>query len=257
MFSVVFTASRGTGELVCCTLTVLPLLIMPAALVKGPLSVRWFGARGDGLSNDTTAIQNAIFSGSTICFPPGRYRLTHAIRAEVDHLALRGDAGAVLLVDPPVDEPFPEAILVNKGDAVPLGEVHHVTIQGLTFEVMNGASGLISAGVIQLNNCKDCSVRNVVIRYTGPTPKPENIDGIATSQGTSGLIEGCLVDGIPKAGIYASTGTRDLRIESCEVRNTTGPVGQVGISIGGAERVTVVNCLSHQWRRRTVYRCRR
>lgn len=51
-------------------------------LVEGPLSVRWFGARGDGVTNDREAIQDAINSarsvsshpdGAVIFFPEGRY----------------------------------------------------------------------------------------------------------------------------------------------------------------------------------------
>jgi hypothetical protein len=45
----------------------------------GALSVTWFGATGDGRTDDTVAIQAAIdesCAGGALVFPPGRYRVT-------------------------------------------------------------------------------------------------------------------------------------------------------------------------------------
>jgi hypothetical protein len=98
----------------------------------------------------------------------------------------------------------------------------------------------------------DCLLSGILVKYVGPTPKPKSLDGIATSQGTTGLIENCVVDGIPKASIYLAQGTNDLRVIGCEVKNATGPLkdapetwGKVGISVTGADRTTINNRLSH------------
>lgn len=44
---------------------------------QGEINVQWFGAKGDGTTDDTTAIQNAINSGYDIYFPPtnGGYKV--------------------------------------------------------------------------------------------------------------------------------------------------------------------------------------
>lgn len=54
-----------------------------ARIYSGPVNVRWFGARGDAVTNDTAAIQaaiNLLDNGTSIMgqifFPPGRYRIT-------------------------------------------------------------------------------------------------------------------------------------------------------------------------------------
>jgi hypothetical protein len=48
-------------------------------LVEGPLSVKWFGAKGDAV-DDTAAIKAAIGVGAgTVTFPPGAYRVTRTI----------------------------------------------------------------------------------------------------------------------------------------------------------------------------------
>lgn len=56
---------------------------------SGPLDVRWFGAAGDGVTDDTTSIQRAIYAtGATtgykafpweIYLPTGRYRITSSL----------------------------------------------------------------------------------------------------------------------------------------------------------------------------------
>ncbi len=252
----------------------------------GAISVKWFGAIGDGASHplcelqgedflaaqtdypfasspndeiDWAAIQAAINAAAaskspSVFIPPGRYQLTRPIRPEVDNLTLFGSGGAVLVADPPPpelgQEYFPEAILVNKQNPgnsnAPLAPVHCLTISDLTVEAKGGSDlDTFSAGVIQLNNCKDCTLRNVRVKYIGPTHKPKEIDGIVTSQGTTGLIHGCTVEGMSKAGIYVAGGTHDLQVDACEVRHTVGQIGQVGICVTGADRITISNCLSH------------
>jgi hypothetical protein len=60
-------------------------------------NVKDFGARGDGSTNDTAAIQTAINQGGTIYFPPGQYHITRPIsvasgNAQVDLIGARGSS---------------------------------------------------------------------------------------------------------------------------------------------------------------------
>jgi hypothetical protein len=43
-------------------------------MFSGPASVAWFGATGDGLTNDSAAIQNALDNFNSIYFPAGHFR---------------------------------------------------------------------------------------------------------------------------------------------------------------------------------------
>ena len=43
------------------------------------VSIRDFGARGDGLADDTAAIQNALAAHDNVFIPPGDYLLTATI----------------------------------------------------------------------------------------------------------------------------------------------------------------------------------
>ena len=68
---------------------------VPAGMHADPVSVRDFGARGDGQSDDTAAIQSAIDSiagrGGTVVFPAGRYLITRTLRVRsLNPIALVG-----------------------------------------------------------------------------------------------------------------------------------------------------------------------
>ncbi|HLK61777.1 MAG TPA: right-handed parallel beta-helix repeat-containing protein [Chthonomonadaceae bacterium] len=254
------------GALTACALRrITPLLLLccsASSVLAAAVNVKSCGALGNGITDDGPAIQRAINMAaqsrpSIVIFPNGRYRVTQAIRPEYDGMTLEGQEGAVLIADPReskgVPPPsFPEAILVNRGYPGPPQPVSNLTIQNLTVEVRNGNSDpQISTASIQLNNCINCLVERVHVVYTGALPKPNELDGIGTSQGTSGLIKDCIVDGIPKAGIYASAGTHDLTIEDCEVMDAKGPLlnaqpgfGRTGFSLTGSH-IQLLHCRSH------------
>lgn len=63
------------------------------------ISVKTFGAVGDGVANDTAAFQAAIASGSHIYVPDGTYRLTSPLTRPNGNIRLTGDGtGSTLLV---------------------------------------------------------------------------------------------------------------------------------------------------------------
>jgi hypothetical protein len=46
---------------------------------SGAVNVKWFGAKGDGVSDDTDSIQNAVNIGIDVFFPKGLYKCTDTI----------------------------------------------------------------------------------------------------------------------------------------------------------------------------------
>lgn len=58
-----------------------------------PINVKWFGARGNGTTNDTVAIQNALTASANTCelyFPPGTYIISSPLTNGATHIYLRG-----------------------------------------------------------------------------------------------------------------------------------------------------------------------
>jgi polygalacturonase len=90
------------------TLAVAALHPAYAAVSSGGFDVRAFGARGDGTTLDTDAINAAIQAaaaagGGTVRFPAGRY-LSFSIRLQ-SRVALYLDAGSVIVAADPAQDP--------------------------------------------------------------------------------------------------------------------------------------------------------
>jgi hypothetical protein len=246
-------------------------------IIGESVDVKWFGAIGDGFNHplsvtfatltaartvyphaktltdetDWCAIQaaiEAVKSGTTgttvVWIPSGTYIVNQAIRAEVDDIVLQGTGASVISLETDYI-----ALLVNKTTppSTMLEPVRNVVVRDLTFQAVKGF-GPNNAGIVALNYCVDVLVDNV--RVIGDsallTARQRITNGIATSQGTNGVIRNCVVDGVSKPGYYVANGTHDLRVEGCEARNVSGHLGaQPGMGVSGADRIQFVHCNSH------------
>lgn len=113
--------------------TVHALNVSTLTTKSSPTNVKWFGAKGDGSTNDTTAIRAAIAYASTtasdvVYFPPGSYNFTGATIPT--HVSLIGDGAktSVLRYTP------------TSGDALFIADrVNNIT--GLKIYAPNNSSG--------------------------------------------------------------------------------------------------------------------
>lgn len=111
-------------------------------VVDGVVNVRWFGTVGDGIANDTSAIQAAISAlnqGQTLLIPPGKYNIT-SITISGSYINITG--GGTLY----------------NGKLI-LGAVTYIVIDGMKFEYANANSGNIgielqSAARVEIRNCQ-------------------------------------------------------------------------------------------------------
>ena len=87
--TLVGTTNGGTGAV---TRTV-------ASKLNETVSVKDFGAVGDGVTDDTAAIQNALNTGKTLFIPDGIYNCTSPLTSSGKNVCIKGESkkGAVLL----------------------------------------------------------------------------------------------------------------------------------------------------------------
>lgn len=102
------------------------------------------GATGDGVADDTTAIQAAINTGKDVFFPHGTYRLTNSLYLNTNGQILSG--GAVLTMDNTLGKPCMWIGATDSSGTDNGVGVANVKIRGLRF-LGSGARTVGSAGI--------------------------------------------------------------------------------------------------------------
>ena len=101
------------------------LLMLAASGAEGAWNVRSFGARGDGVADDTVPIQKALLAAASapisgeVVFPAGTYRITRPLLVpngpakqpqarpqKLETVHLRGEKGAVVVQENPANDIF-------------------------------------------------------------------------------------------------------------------------------------------------------
>lgn len=131
----------------------------PSPRISNPVEVSWFGAVGNGTTDDTAAILAAMTAagpGGGVFFTPGKtYLTTSAITVPVDYLTLVG-YGAIITST--LDTQFRKFIFSARTRGA---------IRGLRFECLySTATKTIGAGVVEISastgiNIEDCEFNEV------------------------------------------------------------------------------------------------
>ncbi len=257
-------------------------LLSPSAAAVGSAGATWHdvrahGAKGDGLSDDTEAIQRTIdaaaIGGGTVYFPPGRY-LTGTVVLR-DSITVWLDRGTRVLGNPDrmrlgtifrdsAGKPFGPAIFLARG-------VRNVSIRGdgvidgqgtmenyppdgsvprpliLLFE---GCENVVVEGVTLVNSaawvqdyirCRDVWIRNVTVRsYSN-----KNNDGLDLDGCERVIVEGCNISSEDDAIVLKSLSLapcRDVVISNCVISGLKSAIKFGTESAGGFENVTIANC---------------
>lgn len=192
--------------------------------LRETVSVKDFGAVGDGVANDTVAIQNAINSVlSTVCsgvvvFPPGKYKITNVnaignVSAYYKNLELRGD-GATLLYTLPGGS-FP----TNYGSFF-FRYIDGLTITGFEIDAnranIPSSDSTINHGVT-IYSCRNVNVSGNKIYRTGRQP--------ATGSDWAG------------DGVYLASSCENIAIEN----NLFEDMGRWGCAVVGAIKNLLVS----------------
>lgn len=156
-----------------------------------PLSVRWFGAIGDGTADDREAVRRALNSGAAhIIIPPGTYRL-----------------------DP--DLQYPSADLLDVPTTVKLIQGPGTLRQGGA-PVPNGGE----PNILSISNSTGLTIRDVAFVGNQGTTSVSNNNGIVAVSCSNLTIENCTFTGLVNQAIYV-TGTPTSFSEHIKIVNNT------------------------------------
>jgi len=194
------------------------------------VSVRQFGATGNGVADDTTAIQTAISSGAkVIWFPSGTYRITSALNP-VSNQQLTG-FGATLTTDN-----------LNFTNAIQITGCTNVVVQDLTISGPSGGDGFDMA--IRIRDSSNVTVKNTLIQNIGRDVAMPNekgfgvlIEGASNSAPVPGG-NGCFNINVIDNTILDIKGFGDFRGDAVAITNARG-VYVSGNTMGRCRRMTV------------------
>lgn len=201
----------------------------PAAGGEGVLSVRDFGATGDGSHLDQQALQAAIEAahgagGGTVLVPPGVYR-TGTLRL-LSGVRLHLSAGATILGSTNRAHYQPTALIyAREADGIAItgtgaldANGAFVTSRGWRHNIirMEDCTGVTVEGVATVNSgswsqhymrCRDLTLRNVDLTCTRPG---RNNDGFDITGCEKVLIEGCVVASDDDCIVIKSFAAREM-----------------------------------------------
>jgi hypothetical protein len=228
-----------------------------------PLNISDQGATGDGMTDDTAAIQAALdrvatFGGGTVLVPPGTYLVSLKENAPItgqatallmgSHTTLHLARGATLKLAPGQTTQQPSAIIRNRGAFAAKDFDRDMLIRGEGVVDGNAANnpGNITNG-IYFGTAQRCGVEGVTVkncRGTAPGPPGETLHvsfyrcGDYWLKGVKVLAD----DGGETASGIGSNYSTVGRVEDCSVHGMTHGVG---ITHYDSANVVTVNCHSY------------
>lgn len=123
-------------------------------LYDGFVSVKWFGATGDGATDDTTAINSAIAAANHVYIPNGTYIISGQINLKSD-LRISGAGGAKISLKDPIANQY-----MVRGNAISNVTIENLAIQG---------NGLQGYAAVFLSSCSNITFDNCTVTKAGTT----------------------------------------------------------------------------------------
>lgn len=199
-------------------------------------NVKAYGAVGDGTTDDTTAIQNAITAaiaagGSGVFFPAGTYKITAALNVDGSNLYLCGEGAASI-----IKQFTNTASIFNVGSA-------STQRTGIMFEHLSLAAGIAkTAGAgIAIQNTVYCGIAdlNIAGQFRALDIYDKNFGVLLSRSFLLNNVE----TGIRYTSTGASSATNGLFIEECVVDNPGGTQPTVaGINWINGAGLYAANC---------------
>jgi hypothetical protein len=190
-----------------------------AAQWFGPQDVRFYGTKGDGVTDDSGAIQAAITAmaavGGTVIFPPGNYAIAVGLTMG-SGVNLQGNGATLTLTQ-------------SAGTMLTTGSNHY--IRGLTLNANNFAT----SRAVLINLVSNVTIEDVTILNSSTAI----VAGFQIIGSTNIITQRCVVSGTSQ-GFYISDACNGVAVIDCHITNyvargiylvTTGPTAPRNIRI--------------------------
>ena len=173
-----------------------------AAAPTSTVSVKDFGAKGDGVTDDSAAFNAAIESlaqtGGTVFVPAGVYGLGHPVVIDQNNITLTGKGSSSVLKRLPVFDP--NGVISAAAILLPDQPLHNITISHLVFDGDHvQPPGISAASGIWVRQASYVTIDSVIVRNVKG-------DGIQLANGANAddhvTIENSLIQGIWRNGIH-------------------------------------------------------
>ena len=222
-----------------------------ASKFSDSVSVKDFGAVGDGVADDTLAIQAAIDASFHVTFPSGTYLISTIDLVANKRLSGSGHGSTTITSSAAIAVEFQ-----NSTSGASAG----VIIEGINFEAVNEASTTaigpsVAANYLAYATIRDChfsgrleygikaNLLNARIdsctfgKYGTATTRmltAIHLEGLASAESNANIISQCYISNVSDVGIYISTGWCN------QISNTTiEAVGKEAIWINGGIQNTI------------------
>ncbi|MBO1583357.1 glycosyl hydrolase family 28-related protein [Bacillus sp. XF8] len=224
------------------------------------LNIKSFGAKGDGVTDDTKAIQTAIDSGKLIYFPRGIYLCgTLAVKSSTKIIGENPDNTIIVHKNTGgvtgfysrsmlINANFPTYKLPSATDREPIvGLNENITIENITFDAANNpVYGLqfITSDYVKVKNCKVINAKGALdlrsVRYSYFNVECDNIkeDGISVTDQNFKA---------PIGSVHKGLSTR-IAFDTCVVKNSCTINGEGSSSMNafelddGPSYIEYINC---------------
>jgi len=189
-----------------------------------------YGAVGDGATDDSTAIQNAINSGADLVyFPGGDYLVSSGITLNRSNVTLVGEFAASRLINNTTNTP---ALTVGDG----ITTVNRVKVQNLVFSQASGVTAVAGNAGVLFNKVESSVIRDVIV-YNFPNAL---YNGIELDASVECVLKNVEVQDCIDLGVSFDNTCIDIFIDS--VRSDAN---NYGFSFEDSEGFYVSNCTAY------------